>query len=319
MTVKKQGNSFFEDKKLVFMMGFLAIFWGMSFFGSNVALKYMNTFQILAVRWTVSMCIFLVLIAAGRIRIHIDRNFPWLFLTGIFQPCVYSIFETEGVRLTSTSECSIFIAAMPGMVLLTGILFLKKKSSPRIITGIIMAFLGVIVCTAFAPGFRISAKIDGYLILVGAVLSGTIYAHCSGKAGETYSTLEVTAIISIAGGIFFNAASVISGNGFSGFTQFVKHVDGFVAVMFLGIFCSCICYLIFNYVLGKMNTAVATNISASSTTAVGVISGILFAGDPGGWYTFLGLILTIGGLWISGSDRNGGNRTEEENSIKILI
>ena len=93
MTVKKQGNSFFEDKKLVLMMGFLAIFWGMSFFGSNVALKYMNTFQILAVRWTVSMCIFLVLIAAGRIRIHIDRNFPWLFLTVVMYMILVTIFK----------------------------------------------------------------------------------------------------------------------------------------------------------------------------------------------------------------------------------
>lgn len=306
MTVKKHENSFFEDKKLVLLMGFLAIFWGMSFFGSNVALKYMNTFQILAVRWTVSMCIFLILIAVGKIRIHLDKNLPWLILTGIFQPCIYSIFETEGVRMTSTSECSIFIATMPGMVLLTGIVFLKKKSSLKIIAGIIMAFLGVVVCTAFAPGFQISAKLDGYLILIGAVLSGTVYAHCSSKAGESYNTLEVTAIISIAGGIFFNIASIVTGNGFSGFTQTVKHIDGFIAVMFLGIFCSCLCYLIFNYVLGKMNTAVATNISASSTTSVGVLSGVLFAGDSGGWYTALGLLLTISGLWISGSDK--GNR-----------
>lgn len=308
MTVKKHENSFFEDKKLVLMMGFLAIFWGMSFFGSNVALKYMNTFQILAVRWTVSMCIFLILIAVGRIRIHMDKNLPWLILTGIFQPCIYSIFETEGVRLTSTSECSIFIAAIPGTVLLTGMLFLKKKSSMKIVTGIVMAFIGVVICVAFAPGFKISAKMEGYLILLGAVLSGAIYAHCSGKAGETYNTLEVTAIISIAGGVFFNLVSIITGNGFTGFAEASKSFGAFCSVMFLGVFCSCLCYLIFNYILGRMNTAVATNISASSTTAVGVISGVLFAGDPGGWYTFVGLALTISGLWISGSDTSGKAR-----------
>ena len=74
-----------------------------------------------------------------------------------------------------------------------------------------------------------------------------------------------------------------------------------LAVLFLGVFCSCICYLIFNYVLANMNTAVASNISASSATAIGVMSGVLLAGDPGGWFTVAGLALTISGLWLSGS------------------
>ncbi len=287
--------------RLILLMSLLAAFWGMSFFGSNVALKYMNTFQILSVRWTISMLIFIFLIVTGKVKLRIDENLPWLLATGILQPCLYSICETEGVRLTSTSETSIFIAAIPGTVLLTGILFFKKKSNYRITLGIILAFAGVVVCTAFAPGFRIGAKVTGYPVLIAAVLCGAFYAHFSGKAGEKYGTLEVTAAISISGGIFFNIISLVTGNGFTGFSECLKHREALLAVLFLGVFCSCICYLIFNYVLANMNTAVASNISASSATAIGVMSGVLLAGDPGGWFTVAGLALTISGLWLSGS------------------
>ncbi len=287
--------------KLILLLSLLAIFWGMSFFGSNVALRHMNTFQILAVRWTIAAAIFLVLILMGKVKFHIDRRFPWLLVTGILQPCLYSIFETEGVRLTSTSECSIFIAAIPASVLLTGILFFGKKSNYRITSGIILAFLGVVVCTAFAPGFRMEAKATGYLTLFGAVLCSAFYTHCSGKAGETYNTMEVTAVIAISAGMFFNLISLATGNGFTGFAECIKHRDVLIAVLFLGIFCSSICYVIFNYVLSKMNTAVVSNITASSTTAIGVISGVILAGDPGGLFTVAGLTLTIAGVWISGS------------------
>ena len=105
--------------RLILLMSLLAAFWGMSFFGSNVALKYMNTFQILSVRWTISMFIFIFLIVTGKVKLRIDENLPWLLATGILQPCLYSICETEGVRLTSTSETSIFIAAIPGTALLS--------------------------------------------------------------------------------------------------------------------------------------------------------------------------------------------------------
>ena len=38
---------------------------------------------------------------------------------------------------------------------------------------------------------------------------------------------------------------------------------------------------------------------ANSTTAVGVISGCAFAGDPFGWYTVAGVALTIAGVCLS--------------------
>ena len=61
--------------RLILLMSLLAAFWGMSFFGSNVALKYMNTFQILSVRWTISMFIFIFLIVTGKVKLRIRRKF----------------------------------------------------------------------------------------------------------------------------------------------------------------------------------------------------------------------------------------------------
>jgi len=94
------------------------------------------------------------------------------------------------------------------------------------------------------------------------------------------------------------------GYGFSGYTACLEDRGLLAGVLFLGICCSCLCYLIFNYVLGKLPTAIATNLVANGTTAIGVLAGCVAGGDPFGWYTVIGVGLTITGVCLSTTDRN---------------
>lgn len=277
-----------------------ALCWGFSYLGITVTLKSLEPIQLLAMRWTVSALIFLVLAACRVIRIQYKGKDIKLVLTvGILQPCIYSIFETVGVKLTTTSESSIFIATIPLMVLIIGSVILHKKNSRRTILAIIMAFAGVVICVAFSPDFSIGGKGLGYLILFCAVLTGAFYTYSSSKAAEQFDAVEVTFSISVMGGIFFNCVSFAMGYGLSGYRACLTDMKLLIGVVFLGTCCSCLCYLIFNFVLGKLPTAIGTNLVTNSTTAVGVISGCAFAGDPFGWYTVAGVALTITGVCLS--------------------
>lgn len=277
-----------------------ALSWGLSFLGTGAALKELEVFQLLAMRWTFAALIFLCLLFFRLIRIDF-RGKPKkiLLLTAFLQPCVYSIFETLGIKLTTTSESSIFIATIPPAVLLISALFLKKKNSGRTIFGIVMAFGGVAVCVGFSPEFSLGGKGAGYLCLLGAILAGAGYSHCSSKASEEFNTVEITFTLAVMGAVFFNVISFAMGYGFSGYRVCMEQPKIFFGVLFLGVFCSCLCYLIYNYVLAKLPTAIGTNLVSNSTTAVGVVSGCLFAGDPFGWYTAAGLALTICGICVS--------------------
>ena len=136
-------------------------------------------------------------------------------------------------------------------------------------------------------------------MLIGAVITGALYSYAGSKAAEQFNAIEVTFGISIMSGIFFNSISFAMGYGFSGYRSCFADAELLAGVLFLGICCSCLCYLIYNFVLGKLPTAVGTNMVANSTTAVGVISGCAFAGDPFGWYTIVGVALTITGVCLS--------------------
>ena len=262
-----------------------ALCWGFSYLGTTVALASLAPMQLLSLRWTVSALIFIILSALRIVRINYKgKDIRLILMVGILQPCIYSIFETMGIKLTTTSESSIFIATIPLMVLLIGSLFLHRKNSKKTIAAIAMAFAGVVICVAGSPGFSIGGKGTGYLLLLGAVITGALYSYAGSKAAEQFDAIEVTFGISIMGCIFFNCISFAMGYGVSGYQACFADAELLAGVLFLGMCCSCLCYLIFNFVLGKLPTAIGTNMIANSTTAVGVISGCAFAGDPFGWY-----------------------------------
>ncbi len=293
-----------EQKWFVYaLVPLCALMWGMSYLGTSVTLEHISVMELLALRWMIAALFFCILIALRVVKVsYKGKNVKGVLLVGILQPCIYAIFETLGIKYTTTSESSIFIATIPLMVLIIGSVLLKKRNSRRTIFAIFLAFAGVIVCVAFSPGFSLGGKGLGYLFLLGAVVSGAFYTYCSSDASKDFDAIEITFIMSVMGAVFFNAVSLAMGNGLRGYVLCFTDMKVLAGVLFLGICCSCFSYLIFNFVLSKLPTAIGTNLVTNSVTAVGVLSGCLFAGDPFGWYTVAGVALTITGVCISSKE-----------------
>lgn len=293
----------YKDSKLVFylLIGICSSFWGFSFFATTLALRYgISTIELLMMRWSIAAILFIALAITKVIKVDFKgKNIKQVLLIGIMQPCIYSIFETAGIGLTSTSESSILIATIPAAVLLVGVLFFNKKITKITTIAIFLAFTGVITSVIFSPGFQVGSKLTGYLVLMGAVISAALYSNLSSSASKGFSSIEITFTISVLGGIFFTVLNFASGYGIRPIKEVGLHGELLIAVIFLGVGCSLICYLIFNYVLSKLSPASASNIVANSTTSIGVISGIVFAGDTFGWYTIVGLLMTMTGVWLT--------------------
>jgi drug/metabolite transporter (DMT)-like permease len=277
-----------------------ACFWGWSFFATTVVVKLASTIEVLTVRWMIAAAIFLVLIAAG--KIHIDLHKPGtkrLMLTAFCQPFVYSLFETAGIANTSTSESSIIISTIPCFTMIVGALLFHRKVTRLMITSIVIAFAGVIICTVFSPAFSLSGKWYGYVLLLCATSISGLYSNLSAGLRSEYNPLEITAVMAIMSGFGFQIVNLIMGNGFSCYVRLLGDPSPCIAILMLGIFCSCVCYILLNVGLSKLHPAVAVNVSASVSTSVGVLSGVIAAGDPFGWYVVVGLAMTLIGVALS--------------------
>ncbi len=274
--------------------------WGLSFLVTTIALKYTDTMELLALRWAVPALFFIFAHLIGIYRIDIKgKPLKAVILTALCQPCIYSIFETNGIGLTTTSESSIFIALIPVAALIISIMLKKEKNNFKTIFSILIAFSGISVCIGLSPAFSFSGKYLGYGCLLGAIFFGALYTHASKGASRHFNSLEITVIMSVIAGIFFNVINLIRGNGINTYVTCFQSSQLLICTLFLGVFCSCICYLINNYVIKKLPVSIAANVVANTTTSIGVLSGCIFAGDPFGIYTVVGLILTIAGIILA--------------------
>lgn len=299
-TSGKTGNT-----KVIFFVLMTGTFWGLSFLGTSLLIKNgIDPIQIQVWRWMIASLCFIIMIALGKLRINFrKKSFKLLVLTGLFQPCIYMILENYGVKLTSASVGSIFVAIIPCAVLVINTIFFGRKTSARGKLSIFLAIAGVAIATMLSPAFSAGGNGLGYLLMLGAVLAGALYSCFSSLAGsDEYKPMEVTAMMAFEGAIFFNILNVAMGYGVDTFIDVATNPALLGGVVFLGACCSAICYLLMNNVPSIMDPAVGNNIITAWTTIVGALAGIFIGGDPGGWYTAVGLSLTVVGVWFASKE-----------------
>lgn len=301
----EQGEKSKTGNKVIIYVMFAAtaILWGLSFLSTKIALEKLEVMELLAVRWTISAVLFGILILFGLIKVNFKgKSRKYLILGAFVQPCLYANLETLGIDFTTSSISSIFIAMIPLAVVVLNALIFKADVSKKTTFAIILAFAGVLVSVILAPDFAVGGRFIGYACLIGAILTGGLYSIIANKVGQEYSPIEFTCFMAVMASVWFNVLSLIQGNGFGGYAAVFSGMETVIAVVMLGVGCSFGAYLMFNYTLAKLPAELASCIQANSTTAIGVIAGIAIGGDTWGWYTILGLAMTIAGVVISSMD-----------------
>ncbi len=283
----------------------VAVLWGLSFFGSTCALKYVEPIELLSVRWTIAAFLFLSLIALGIIKVYYKgKPNKYLMLMALRQPCLYSAFELLGIKYTTTSESSIIIAMIPIVVIVLSGVFLREKYSRKVKMAVAVAFLGLVISTYFAPNFSFGGEGIGYLYLFIAIIIGGIYNLMVNRLSKYYSVFEMSTVMTVSGTIFYNIISIAQGNFIHPWKVLISNGDFALSALYLGIGCSFLAYLTYNYILTKLPPGIASCLQANGITVVGVLSGIILAGDSFGWYTIVGMGLVCFGIAVTSFEGN---------------
>ncbi|MBQ4468343.1 MAG: DMT family transporter [Firmicutes bacterium] len=281
------------------MFIFVALVWGLSFLVTKEALSALETTEVLAVRWGISMVFFIILAVTKVIKVdYSGKKLKGLLLLVLCQPCTYSILECTGIDRTTATESSIMIAAVPIIVVLENMIFLKQLPGKKAILGVLIGFTGVVLCILPGATDSTSSQIIGYLCLLGAITVGGLYNIGTGILSERFSILEISCAMAVGGGIYFNIVSLAVGNGLHPYKVLFSSGTIIGQLLFLGLGCGVLCYAMYNYNLSKFPSTIAACIQTNSINVVGVVAGILILHEPWGWYTVIGLILTITGIVI---------------------
>ncbi len=273
-----------------------SVFFGMTFLGAKIALVKLDAIQVLACRWTLAFVLFAIAVLLGLIKVDYRKKPIWMVAgMALIQPCINTICETCGVDMTTTSESAIMYAMIPMAVVLISRVFLKQRIRPLVGMGIVVSFLGVFIAIAFG-GDGFGGNILGYLVLLGMVITGALFIIVSGRISDKFNAMERTFMMAALATVWFNGLNIARGKGFDGFVICFQDLKTGLAILFLGAVGSFMCYILLNYIVGKMPAAQASSIQVNITSLTGVVTGILFQGDPFGWYTVVGMIMIIAGV-----------------------
>lgn len=184
------------------------LLYGCSFIFTKGAVGLISPAALLAWRFTTALALMGVLIATRVIRLTLTRrSVRPLLVLAFLQPLLYYAAETLGVQRTTASESGILISTAPVGMLLASWLVLGRPPSRRQVIGILVTLVGV-VATIAAGGVAAGFNLLGYLLLLAAVASYSLYTVFA-ERDTASSALDKTFAMVLVGAVVFGAIALV--------------------------------------------------------------------------------------------------------------
>ncbi|MGE5381342.1 MAG: DMT family transporter [Methylocystaceae bacterium] len=280
-----------------------AIIWGLSFIFTKQVLSYITPFELGGLRYLLAALSITLLWALRFIRLTIDREgIRDLLIIALFQPVIYFIAETYGVKFTTAAEAGVMISLIPIIVPVLSVFMLKEKVSLGQVLFTVLAIIGVIVIVAVGSGDGKAAGNNhalGIALLLLAVLSGSLYNIASRSASARYSPIDITFVMMWAGAIFFNGLAItegtINGSPFGYFSN-LGLTPVLLSTMYLGVISSLGAFFALNYALNKL-PASQVAIFLNLIPLVTLLASVVFYHKILGTWQLIGSIAILIGVW----------------------
>ncbi len=297
-----------RKKLLLCHLGALLVvtMWGGSFVSTKVLINHhLGPVEIYIYRFV--MAYLLVLAMCHKKILANNWRDEFLFLVcGLCGSSIYFIAENNAVNYTRVSDVSMITTLSPLLTtLLIGALYKNERPGRWTYISSIIAFLGV-GCIIFKDGFTSMADASGPdalstaigdLLALGAAFSWAIYAVVLRKLNVTYSAQFVTRKTFFYGLVTALPFWAISAEPVSPLSQLMS-AEVIGNLLFLGLFCSMIAYIIWSAVMNPLGAITANNYLYVQPICTMIIAAILFDNDPITAMGCFGAALIIGGLWF---------------------
>jgi drug/metabolite transporter (DMT)-like permease len=272
------------------------IFWGFTFVLYKFANESFRPVSIAFLRLFVSIFFLfgfaLLFRRLGRIR---KKDQKWFLLMALFEPFFYFLGEASGMTLVTPTVGAVIISTIPLIVPFGAYYLFREKLTLLNLAGLVISFTGVVMVVLTRSG-EISADPKGILLMFVAVISAVGYTMVVRKLVSDYNPITITAYQSLYGLVMFLPLFgfvEIPRQDWTSITQ-----SSLLAVLYLGVFGSGICFILFTVGIRELGAARA-NIFANIVPVVTAIISYLFLKESMPLIKIMGILVTILGLLMS--------------------
>lgn len=255
---------------------FAIVLWGMSYIWTDklIALNIPIFYFVFVRIFLAGIILFLFNTAYTRIKRIQKQDLPKFLLLAFFEPFIYFICETFGLKLTGSPTLSaLVIATIPIFSIGAGIIFFKERINIVNIIGILFSLVGIVM-VAMAKGELGEKFIWGVVLLLIAVISEVGHASITKSLAGNYSSQTIVMYQFLIGAIYLFPLFIWKGiDGFSIETHFNPEV--WYPIICLAVLCSSLAFSLWVSTIKSLGVAKSSIFSALIPVAAAIIAWIL--------------------------------------------
>ena len=240
---------------------FVSALWGSHPVVGQLVEHQMSPLALTVWRFTFSsVCYLPIYKSLGRI-LKLPRKTLWrLGGTTIFWCILYPLFYYQSLKSIPPIDSLVLVNSAPLLAALFAFLFLREKLRRNEWTGIIVAFVGVLVLAGYRITFH--ASWNGMMFAVLAALSFAGYTVMSRSLFQQLRLFDVLLATTVFGAIALWIVTLVTGQAGSVIGQLI-HLSptGFWQFVYIAIAVSTIAYVLYGYGLRKLPAAVSSAIT----------------------------------------------------------
>jgi drug/metabolite transporter (DMT)-like permease len=226
------------------MKALLAVlFWGASFVAVKIGLKYNPPVTLVWMRFTLGVIILGITVGFRRqFLLPRQRDWSYFALLGFLGFTFHQWLQSTGLVTSLATTTAWIVTSMPIFIAILGRLFLREKMVWFQMIGIILATIGVLMVVTRGNLIslywgRIVSPGD-ILVLISAPY-WAVFTIISQRGLKTYPAALMMFIVMLFGWLF-STILFLTGRGRESIPKL--SIDGWIAIVLLGVFCSGLAY-----------------------------------------------------------------------------
>lgn len=269
------------------------LIWSTSFVATKLAYSTFQPLTLGAARFIIASLILIPIAWKTKTLIRPpNRDLGTMALSGILGITLYFAMENIGVQLTSASNAALIMSSYPAITMLMERIVHGIRVPTQKWLGITMAMIGVMLISGASYGGG-DNELLGNIILLGTGIVWALYNFSMRTLVNQYPAVTVSLYQTLTGTAAFIPFALTERNDWTTPTAMSMAV-----VFYLGIFCSVMAFMLYNYGLRKLSAGTAVSL-ANLVPVFGVLLSVLVLGESVGLWQLLGGIVVILGVYLS--------------------
>ena len=273
-------------------------FWGFSFVWANeLLINGVPVFTFLFIRLFIAgILLYIFTKSLKQLQKVSAKDMLWMGMMAFCEPFVYFIGETFGMKATGSAIiASVIIATIPVFCLIIERLIWKVPFNIYKTIGILLTLPGIIMVVFQQDAISIE-HVYGIALLFMAVCASIGYSMIVKKLSDKYNTLTITTYQFVIGAIYF--LPFFLAKGIHGVTPSFFTFEVLSPLLSLAVFCSCISFALWVFVIGKLGIT-RTNIFSALIPSISAIGAFMLGQESLSPIKIAGIGIVIAGVILA--------------------